>query len=212
MRQLHVARVAAVLPGYATVGRASEVLHLAPRSVRDLIYSGRLPSLRIGRPHFVRAADLEIERRRRLGPRLPSARRASTRDRSQRPPSERRHVDPELRRHVDPELRRQRAAERSALVSRWAERHEPAGPSVPFAVSLASSPATCTSCNREIRTGARLIQALPDTAPLCLRCGRRSLLAWSDRRRLEAATARQMAHDLGARAADTSTPPATRAA
>src|SRR5437763_11573661 len=69
--QLNVARVAAVLPGYASVARAAEALHLAPRSVRDLIYAGRLPSLRIGRLHYVRASDLELERRRRLGLPLP---------------------------------------------------------------------------------------------------------------------------------------------
>ena len=69
-----MARVAAVLPGYASVARAAEVLHLAPRSVRDLIYAGRLPSARIGRLHYVRASDLEAERRRRLGLRLPARR------------------------------------------------------------------------------------------------------------------------------------------
>src|ERR671928_1680663 len=100
-------RVAAVLPGYATVARASEVLHLAPRSVRDLIYAGRLPSLRIGRLHYVRATDLELERRRRLGLPLP---------RRQRTPRPRRAPQLSLpsveRAHVDPEVRRKRAAER----------------------------------------------------------------------------------------------------
>ncbi|HEX8968016.1 MAG TPA: helix-turn-helix domain-containing protein, partial [Chloroflexota bacterium] len=59
--------VASKLPGYASVARASEVLRLAPRSVRDLIYTGRLPSQRIGRLHYIHATDLEVERRRRLG-------------------------------------------------------------------------------------------------------------------------------------------------
>jgi hypothetical protein len=35
-----------------------------------LIYSGRLPSLRIRRRHYLRAASVELERRRRLGLRL----------------------------------------------------------------------------------------------------------------------------------------------
>ena len=69
----------AVLPGYASVARAAEALHLAPRSVRDLIYAGRLPSLRIGRLHYVRASDLDLERRRRLGLPLPQSQRARRR-------------------------------------------------------------------------------------------------------------------------------------
>ncbi len=66
-----MAREAAVLPGYLTVRQCGDVLHLAPRSVRDLIYAGRLPSVRLSRRHFVRVGDLELERRRRLGLRLP---------------------------------------------------------------------------------------------------------------------------------------------
>src|SRR4030088_1979807 len=120
-----MARVAAVLPGYATVTYSSAVLHLAPRSVRDLIYSGRLPSVRIGRLHYVRATDLELERRRRLGLRLPSRTPRTPRQRGIRPRVE--------RGHVDPALRRERAAERAALVNQWAERHHPAAPELPFA-------------------------------------------------------------------------------
>src|SRR5579859_5391086 len=123
-----MARVAAVLPGYVTVKQASEILHLAPRTVRDLIYSGRLPAERIGRPHFVRVADLELERRRRLGLRLPSRKPGTKRAARSHTPD---RPAPE-RRRVDPALRRQRAAERNALVSRWAERHESAFPRVPF--------------------------------------------------------------------------------
>ena len=48
-------------------------LRLAPRSVRDLIYTGRLPSARLGRRHFLRIPDVEAERRRRLGLPLPIA-------------------------------------------------------------------------------------------------------------------------------------------
>ncbi len=84
VRYSGVTRPAPNLPGYVSVGRASEVLHLAPRSVRDLIYAGRLPSLRVGRLHYIKAADLDRERRRRLG--LP-LRSKPVRDRSPRPRS-----------------------------------------------------------------------------------------------------------------------------
>jgi hypothetical protein len=36
-----------------------------------------------------------------------------------------------------------------------------------------------------------------DNAPLCLTCGRRAVMDWADRRRLESAAARRMAHNLG---------------
>src|SRR5689334_25183220 len=103
-----MARLAATLPGYASVARASEVLHLAPRSVRDLIYDGRIPSLRIGRLHYIKASDLEVERRRRLGlpPRKPRARVASSAPRTKRP------TEPHTY-SLDTALRRQRAAERA---------------------------------------------------------------------------------------------------
>src|SRR5690348_2209331 len=102
-------RLPATLPGYASVARASEVLHLAPRTVRGLIYAGRIPSERIGRLHYIRSADLEQERRRRLG--LPM-----------REPAPRHHAAPTGRPRVprnhslDGALRRQRAAERAELV------------------------------------------------------------------------------------------------
>jgi hypothetical protein len=181
------------LPGYATVMHSSRVLNLAPRSVRDLIYSGRLPSLRIGRLHYVRATDLELERRRRLGLRLPSRRPRAPRSRAAetigRPRVE--------RGHVDPALRRERAAERAALVNRWAERHHFAAPELPFTATVASDPTTCAVCGRTLRAGARLVQATQDEAHLCLTCGRRVLLDWADHRRLEASAARRMAQDLG---------------
>jgi excisionase family DNA binding protein len=50
-----------------SVSGAAEVLHLAPRTVRSLIYAGRLASVRLGRRHYLRSTDLDRERRRRLG-------------------------------------------------------------------------------------------------------------------------------------------------
>ena len=63
------------VPGYLTVSGAGQVLHLAPRSIRDLIYTRRLASVRLGRRHFLNVADIDAERRRRLGraPRRPRA-------------------------------------------------------------------------------------------------------------------------------------------
>src|SRR6267143_3485341 len=187
-----MARVTAVLPGYATVTHSSEVLHLAPRSVRDLIYSGRLPSLRIGRLHYVRATDLELERRRRLGLRPPSRKpRAARRTgmTSFRPSAE--------RGHVDPVLRRERAAERAALVNQWAKRHHLDAPDLPFAATLADGPTACQSCGRIIPAGTRAVHTAQDGSHLCVTCGRRVLLDWADRRRVEAAAARRIAQDLG---------------
>jgi hypothetical protein len=191
VRYFDVARIAAVLPGYASVARASEVLHLAPRSVRDLIYSGRLPSLRVGRLHYVRTADLELERRRRLG--LPVLKRQS------RPRVAAQHrAEPRLiRPHVDPIMRKQRADERASLVRQWARRHhaDTASPSVPFSQTSVASQTVCAACARQLRTGARAVCV--DEALLCTACARRALLQWADQRRLEAAAARDMAHDLG---------------
>src|ERR671931_621122 len=102
-------KLRAVLPGFGSVAHAAEVLHLAPRSVRDLIYGGRLPSIRIGRLHFVRGTDLERERRRRLGLPLP------------RPRTYRRTARHSEHEHIDPALRAQRAAERLASRVAWAE-------------------------------------------------------------------------------------------
>src|SRR5882762_4321039 len=72
-------RIIVELPGYVTVAGAADRLRLAPRSVRDLIYTGRLPSARLGRRHFLRIPDVEAERRRRLGLPLPQARSATQR-------------------------------------------------------------------------------------------------------------------------------------
>jgi excisionase family DNA binding protein len=192
-----VARVAAVLPGYASVARAAEVLHLAPRTVRDLIYAGRLPSVRIGRLHYVRASDLEAERRRRLGLPLPSRRTPR-----RRPPPEAATAPraSHERPHVDPAVRRQRAAERAEIVRRWAQRHAPAGPRVPFAPIEISEPGLCASCGRQLRQGARAVDALEANQRLCVTCGRRALMDWADRRRLEAAAARRLAQELPATA------------
>src|SRR5712691_2840410 len=147
-----MARVAAVLPGYASVARASEVLHLAPRSVRDLIYRGRLPSLRIGRLHYVRASDLELERRRRLGLRLPARRQRVARPRLTSSNATRRA-------HVDPQVRKQRAEQRAADVSRWAERHQPVAAQVPFETATAAEDGLCAICGRGLRAGARIVQS-----------------------------------------------------
>jgi hypothetical protein len=184
------------LPGYATVRHSSGVLHLAPRSVRDLIYSGRLPSVRIGRLHYLRATDLELERRRRLGLRLPNS---SSKPRASRVREAGAAGRPRTERgHVDPALRRERAAERAALVSRWAERHHPAAPDLPFTATVANDPTTCAICGRAIRAGARVVSPTEDGTHLCVTCGRRVLLDWADRRRLEASAARRMANDLSA--------------
>lgn len=174
------------------------MLHLAPRSVRDLIYTGRLPSLRIGRLHYVRATDLELERRRRLGLPLPRRReQAATRPRRVSEPGVARPRPAHQAPRTDAALRRQRAAERAELVSRWAARHQPPRPPVPFEVVELSSPATCAACGRVVRQGQVVQPTNGPASQLCLACGRRALLDWADQRRLEASAARQMAHGLG---------------
>ena len=192
-----MARLGATLPGYASVARASEVLHLAPRSVRDLIYAGRIPSLRIGRQHYIRAADLEQERRRRLG--LPEPRRRAAASRRQQRAAVARSREP--RNHsLDEALRRQRAAERAELAVRWAQRHGVVEPHMPgHVVEVGEEPITCDSCARKVRSGRYIEMATDGPAPahLCLTCGRRALLEWADQRRQEAVAARQMAHSLG---------------
>src|SRR5690349_20726439 len=137
-------RFAATLPGYASVARASQILHLAPRSVRDLIYAGRVPSLRIGRLHFIQAADLEQERRRRLGlpkhePRRPTPRTRTTTEKTPR------------NRSLDGALRRQRATERADLVKRWSQRHSAPTPTLPLHVLSVVDPLTCEACSRVVR-------------------------------------------------------------
>ena len=187
--------------------RAGEVLYLAPRSVRDLIYAGRLPSLRVGRLHYIKTADLELERRRRLGLPLPQPRRARQ---MPRPPrqigaspeaSARTNAARHARAPRDPALRRQRAAERTALVRTWAQRHRTASAlSLPFVVLGVTSPLSCEACGREIGHG-RILELAPEggraPARLCLACGRRVLLDWADRRRQEAAAARRLSQSLG---------------
>ena len=193
MRYSTVKHAVASLPGYASVAAAAEVLHLAPRSVRDLIYAGRLPSLRVGRRHYVRKADLELERRRRLGLRLPPI------PARVRPHRVHHHADaPRPRRSGEAARRRERAAERAAIVDRWLERHLGAHPSVPFAPAVADEAFACGVCARQLRTGARYVRAEDDGERLCLTCGRRALNDWADRRRLEAAAARRLAQELGA--------------
>ena len=190
-----MARLAATLPGYASVARASEVLHLAPRSVRDLIYAGRIPSLRIGRLHYIRAADLEQERRRRLG--LPLRRQRSQPRTSRRRQPGAAHQP--RNRSLDEALRSQRAAERAELATRWAHRHGIVEPRMPAHVREVLDPLACESCGRKLRTG-RYIEFAADSqlpAQLCVTCGRRALLEWADLRRQESSTARQMAHSLG---------------
>ena len=171
---------------------AAELLHLAPRSVRDLIYAGRLPSVRVGRRHYVRSADLELERRRRLGLKLPpSPSRAEPRHRIHSAEAPR-----SPHRVTDPARRRERAAERAAIVERWLERHAGAHPNVPFAPAIADQPFACQACGRQLRTGARYLLTQLDDERLCLTCGRRALNDWADQRRLEAAAARRLAQQL----------------
>jgi hypothetical protein len=189
-----MARLAATLPGYASVARASEVLHLAPRSVRDLIYQGRIPSLRIGRMHYIRASDLDVERRRRLG--LPARQRLAPR----RDSETHRRASRSPRNHsLDAALRRQRSAERAALVTRWSRHHHMLAPRVPAQVRSVAEPVTCEACSRVLRQG-RFVELTTDsghTSSLCVTCGRRALLEWADQRRQEALAARELSHSLG---------------
>jgi excisionase family DNA binding protein len=195
-----VTRVTPTLPGYASVARASEVLHLAKRSVRDLIYAGRLPSLRVGRLHFIKAADLERERRRRLGitVRGSSERRSASGPRRSASLAPARSDRAPVR--TDPALRRERAAERAELVKQWVRRHAPLEPHVPAVVLAVTTPLSCEVCGREVRRG-RIVELTQDgieaTSRLCLACGRRALLEWADRRRQEAAAARRLAESFG---------------
>jgi hypothetical protein len=168
--------------------------------VRDLIYTGRLPSVRVGRLHYIKATDLDLERRRRLGSPLPlrpasAPRRTNRRTRLERLPRGA-GASP-----VDAVVRRERAAERAALVGRWAHQHGLASPRVPAAVQRVAAPTACEVCGRQVRSGRMLEVAFADNGQLadrlCLSCGRRALLDWADRRRREAAEARRMAHSLG---------------
>jgi hypothetical protein len=161
--------------------------------VRDLIYAGRLPSLRVGRLHYIKTADLELERRRRLGLPLPQPRRAR--------PVPRLAQSRNTAAPRDALRRRQRAAERAALIRAWAQRHRTTNPpSLPFAVLDITTPLACEACGRTVGRG-RILELTADSgtgaARLCLTCGRRVLLDWADRRRQEAAAARRLSQSLG---------------
>jgi hypothetical protein len=168
--------------------------------VRDLIYAGRLPSLRVGRLHYIKATDLDVERRRRLALPLPRRRAPKAHQTTDRP-----RRSGLARAHVDSIVRRQRAAERAAMVSRWARRNGVADSRIPAQVVAVTTPTTCAACDREVHRG-RLIELSADadraTERLCVTCGRRALLGWADRRRHEAADARRLAYSLGEPQAD----------
>lgn len=203
--------VAVELPGYLTVAGAADRLRLAPRSVRDLIYIGRIPSVRLGRRHLLRIPDVEAERRRRLGLPLPHARPAAGRRRRlgqqpDGPPTPPRvggkAAQPRAAKPVSSEARRERAQQRRAQLERWLRSgHAPGTPRLPFTLlDLGAESATCDACQRPVRAGGRMVEAgAADGRPaaLCLTCARRTLLAWSDSRRREAVASRRLAQELG---------------
>jgi hypothetical protein len=206
------ARTVVELPGYVTVAAAADRLRLAPRSVRDLVYAGRLPSARLGRRHLLRVPDVEAERRRRLGLPLPgerpiARRRRVLRPRPDLPPTPRVGGDALARtRAVSPshsEARRERARQRAAQLERWLRAgHRSELPPLPFApFELGPEPAACEACRRAVRPGGRMVSASANdgrpAARLCLTCARRALLVWSDGRRREAVAARRLAQELG---------------
>jgi hypothetical protein len=198
------------LPGYVTVAVAADRLGLAARSVRDLVYLGRVPSARLGRRHFLRVSDVEAERRRRLGLPLPAARPAARR-RGTSPSGLAQSSGPRragaaaARRVGAPgsDTRRRRAEQRAAELERWLRSGRVAlRPSLPFVtVDLGAEAVACDACRRPVRAGGRIVAAAPSDgrseARLCLTCGRRALLAWSDERRREAVAARRLAQELG---------------
>lgn len=203
----------AALPGYVSVAGAAARLHLAPRSVRDLVYSGRLPSTRLGRRHFLRGLDVETERRRRLGLPLPHA-QSGVRRRGPRPqqgerPTPRLAADATSQTPPTPatgtahsEARRERSQQRAAELERWLRSGHGAGtPSLPFTTVDLLDETACDACRRPVRTGGRMVDAAATdgrpAARLCLTCARRTLLAWSDSRRREAMAARHLAQALG---------------
>jgi hypothetical protein len=177
------------------------VLHLAKRSVRDLIYAGRLPSTRLGRLHFIKTADLDKERRRRLGlPVRQTAPRTSHRPLNRIPHAGSLQSDPAIRRQRATEGAAERATERAEMVRRWAQRHHTPEPRVPAVVLGVTTPVTCEVCGREVRRGRVLEMSVDNNraaAKLCLTCARRALLDWADRRRQEAAAARRLSESLG---------------
>jgi len=186
------------LPGFVTVAAAAERLKLAPRSVRDLIYAGRVPSARLGRRHFLRVPDVDTERRRRLGLPLPARRTAARRLSSPGPTALRVNCVIRAPRPTASGARRERAEERAAQLERWLRAHGPSTPGLPFEAVTLSAAAACEACHRPVRAGGRMLEAsAPQASRLCLTCGRRTLLAWSDARRREAIAARQLAGELG---------------
>ena len=231
-----MSRTAPELPGFVTVRGAGDRLRLAPRSVRDLIYTGRLPSTRLGRRHYLRASDVDLERRRRLGLPLAAPHRAPRPARPRRASAPTLHLLPdnafssEEPRAVTPSAARPRAGhrapnpasaaarharaeERGALFERWLHSgHRPDVPDLPYRVLSLAQAAACYACHRPIRTNGRMIQAEAvdgrADARLCLPCGRRTILAWSDARRREAIAARQMARDLSVAPVTTTAPAA----
>jgi hypothetical protein len=187
------------VPGFLTVTGAAEQLRLAPRSVRDLIYTGRLPSVRLGRVHFMAVGDVELERRRRLGLPLPPRLRRPRRDppRSASEAGQPRVAAP--RRAAEQTTRRQRAAERAALLERWLHTGHQVAPALPFSVVSVAEPTRCDACHRTLSPGARSVEVAPTderaAARLCLVCGRRAVLRWADDRRRESLAARRLASD-----------------
>ncbi len=206
-------RMSVALPGYVTVAGAAERLRLASRSVRDLVYAGRLPSARLGRRHFLRIPDVEAERRRRLGlplsPAVPAVRRPP-RPQSVTPPrprSIRAEATVQPRAAAEPvrsEARRERAQQRATELERWLRSgHGSAPPPLPFTVvALGDESTVCDVCRRPVGAGGSMVDAGASdgraAARLCLPCARRALLAWSDSRRREAVAGRRFARALGA--------------
>jgi hypothetical protein len=189
------------VPGYLSVSGAGQVLHLAPRSIRDLIYAGRLPSVRLGRRHFLSATDIEAERRRRLrlAPRQPRV----VRERPAR--------GPRLRRVADPDARQRRAGERAAVLDRWrgAPGSTPLEPALSFAWQAAPEAGTCSACGHGVAMGQSVLCAASPAVSgwLCATCGRRALLAWADQRTQQASAARRLARAPTRRAGPRVQPP-----
>src|SRR5262245_16297826 len=190
-------RTVVEVPGYVTVAVAADRLRLAPRSVRDLVYAGRMPSARLGRRHLLRVPDVEAERRRRLGlplpaPRPAARRRRVLRERPDGPPAAPRGepaaVQPRAASPSGSATRRERAQRRAEQLERWLRGHGPSTPRLPFtALDLGAESAACDACQRPVRAGGRMVEAgAADGRPaarLCLTCARRALLEWSDGRR-----------------------------
>ena len=203
-----------VLPGYLTVAGAADRLRLAPRSVRDLIYAGRLPSARLGRRHFLKIPDVEAERRRRLGLPLPQPKPSTRRRSVLRQQGDHKPTSPRASRQlngslpavhrVNSDARRERSAERAAQFERWLRTGNlPSTPRLPFTtIDLGTQSDECAACRRTVRSGGGMVDADAaegrPSARLCLTCARRALLAWADNRRREGVAARRLARDLGA--------------